>query len=106
MIDEFHRFSKDIDIILETKPENLHQIFDAIVANTPFIKWEQSERKNDEFHVPKEHYKILYKESKPSKFPEKNLYYSILYLLRAHTPKLRLSILNMLCFQPKNLTQK
>ena len=47
MIDEFHRFSKDIAIILETKPENLHQIFDAIVANTPFIKWEQSERKNE-----------------------------------------------------------
>lgn len=80
MIDEFHRFSKDIDIILETKPENLHQIFDAIVANTPFIKWEQSERKNDEFHVPKEHYKFLYKESKPSKFPEKPVLLDIIFV--------------------------
>lgn len=78
MIEEFHRFSKDIDIVIPKKPDNLTQIFDEIVADTPFIRWEKSERKNDEFQVPKEHYKFLYKESKPSKFPEKPIMLDIL----------------------------
>lgn len=80
MVDEFHRFSKDIDIIVHTKPDNLHEIFDAVVADAPFIKWEESERKNDEFQVPKEHYKFTYKESKPSKFPEKPILLDIIFV--------------------------
>lgn len=80
MIDEFHRFSKDIDILISKKPDNLTEIFDAIVADTPFIRWEQSERKNDEFQVPKEHYKFLYEESKPSKFPEKPIMLDIIFV--------------------------
>jgi hypothetical protein len=80
MVDEFHRFSKDIDIIIHTKPDNLHEIFDAVVADAPFIRWEESERKNDEFQVPKEHYKFTYKESKPSKFPEKPILLDIIFV--------------------------
>jgi predicted nucleotidyltransferase component of viral defense system len=80
MIDDFHRFSKDIDIIIPKKPENLTEIFDAVVADTPFVRWELSERKNDEFHVPKEHYKFLYNESKPSKFPEKPVLLDIIFV--------------------------
>lgn len=80
MVDEFHRFSKDIDIIVHTKPDNLHEIFNAVVADAPFIKWEESERKNDEFQVPKEHYKFIYKESKPSKFPEKPILLDIIFV--------------------------
>ena len=47
MIDQFHRFSKDIDIILPEKPGNLKEIFDAVIAGGPFIRWEPSPRKND-----------------------------------------------------------
>src|ERR1019366_3974085 len=80
MTDEFHRFSKDVDIILSKKPDNLEEIFDAIVADTLFIKWEKSERKNDEFQVPKEHYKFLYQQSKPSKYPEQPVMLDIIFV--------------------------
>ncbi len=80
MLDKFHRFSKDIDIILAVKPENLHAIFDQIIKDTPFTKWEVSERKNDEFQVPKEHFKFYYNQSKPSKFPEQPVLLDIIYV--------------------------
>lgn len=80
MVDEFHRFSKDIDIIVHVEPTNLDEIFNAVVADTPFIKWEESERKNDEFQVPKKHFKFTYKESKPSKYPEKPILLDIIFV--------------------------
>ena len=80
MLDHFHRFSKDIDIMLPAKPENLTAIFDAIVADTSFIRWEQSERKNDEFQVPKEHYKFIYQQSKPARYPEQPVLLDIIFV--------------------------
>lgn len=80
MIDEFHRFSKDIDIVMPEEPTNLAEIFDAVVAGTEFIRWEESERKNDEFQVPKKHFKFYYKESKPTKFPEKPILLDIIFV--------------------------
>ncbi|MBI2270279.1 MAG: nucleotidyl transferase AbiEii/AbiGii toxin family protein [Bacteroidetes bacterium] len=80
MLDKFHRFSKDIDIILPVNPGNLNEIFDKVVADTPFTRWEVSERKNDEFQVPKEHYKFYYNQSRPSKFPEQPVLLDIIYV--------------------------
>lgn len=80
MLDHFHRFSKDIDILMPSKPDNLKSIFDAIVADTPFVRWELSERKNDEFQVPKEHYKFIYQQSKSGKYPEQPVLLDIIYV--------------------------
>jgi uncharacterized protein YozE (UPF0346 family) len=62
------------------KPENLTEIFDAIIADTLFIRWELSERKNDEFQVPKEHYKFIYQQSKPAKYPEQPVMLDIIFV--------------------------
>jgi uncharacterized protein YozE (UPF0346 family) len=80
MLDHFHRFSKDIDILMPSKPENLKDIFDAVIADTAFIRWEPSERKNDEFQVPKEHYKFIYQQSKPGKYPGQPVLLDIIYV--------------------------
>lgn len=85
MTEEFHRFSKDIDIVVQKNPtedtlKELENIFDAVVADTPFIKWEESERQNDEFQVPKRHFKFYYQESKLSKFPEKPILLDIIFV--------------------------
>ncbi len=80
MLDHFHRFSKDIDILLPEKPANLFEIFDAIVADTQFIRWEPSERKNDEFQVPKEHYKFYYHQSKPAKYAYQPVLLDIIFV--------------------------
>lgn len=80
MLDHFHRFSKDIDILIPEKPANLAEIFDAVIADTPFIRWEPSERKNDEFQVPKEHYKFIYHQSKPAKYPDLPILLDIIFV--------------------------
>jgi hypothetical protein len=80
MLDHFHRFSKDIDILIPEKPANLSEIFDAVIADTPFIRWEPSERKNDEFQVPKEHYKFIYHQSKPAKYPDLPILLDIIFV--------------------------
>lgn len=79
MTEEFHRFSKDIDIVIPEEPKNLKEIFDAIVADTDFIKWEESERQNDEFNVPKKHFKFYYPENKPTKY-EKPILLDIIFV--------------------------
>ncbi|MDO9255931.1 MAG: nucleotidyl transferase AbiEii/AbiGii toxin family protein [Bacteroidales bacterium] len=80
MSDHFHRFSKDIDILIPKKPANLTEIFDVVVATSPFIRWEPSERKNDEFQVSKEHYKFIYQQSKGSKYPEQPILLDIIFV--------------------------
>jgi hypothetical protein len=80
MFDRFHRFSKDVDIIVSEKPANLTQIFDAVIADSPFLRWEQSVRMNDEFAVPKEHYKFFYKLTKASKYPEQPVLLDIIFV--------------------------
>jgi len=78
ILDHFHRFSKDIDILISEKPAKLTEIFDEVIADTPFIRWEPSERKNDEFQVPKEHYKFIYQQSKGSRYPEQPILLDII----------------------------
>lgn len=79
MTEEFHRFSKDIDIVIHEEPNNLKEVFDAIVSDTDFIRWEESERQNDEFQVPKKHFKFYYPENKPTKY-EKPILLDIIFV--------------------------
>lgn len=79
MTEGFHRFSKDIDIVIHEEPTNLKEVFDAIISDTDFIRWEESERQNDEFQVPKKHFKFYYPENKPTKY-EKPILLDIIFV--------------------------
>lgn len=78
LLPELHRFSKDIDILMEEKPGKLEEHFDTIIANSPFTRWEPSPR-DPEFDVPKEHFKFYYNLSNPGKFQEEPILLDILY---------------------------
>lgn len=78
LMPELHRFSKDIDILMDKRPDNLERIFDNIVANSPFSRWEPSPRE-PEFDVPKEHFKFYYSLSRPGRFDEEPILLDILY---------------------------
>ena len=56
---EPRRFSIDIDIIMESKPPSLEEIFDSIVSNSDFTRWEEDERKNAT-GITKQHFKFYY----------------------------------------------
>ncbi len=59
LLDEIHRFSIDIDIILENE-KDLEYIIDGIIAdNFIFTKYEKNKRKNAK-GVPKEHFKFYF----------------------------------------------
>lgn len=78
LLPELHRFSKDIDVLMDERPDNLEKIFDSIVANSPFTRWEPSPREPD-FDVPKEHFKFYYSLSRPGRFDEEPILLDILY---------------------------
>lgn len=78
LLPELRRFSKDIDILMEERPQRLEAIFDDIIANSPFTRWEHSPR-DPEFDVPKEHFKFYYDLSNPGKFSEEPILLDILY---------------------------
>lgn len=78
LMPELQRFSKDIDIQMDRRPENLENIFDNIVANTTFTRWEPSLRE-PEFDIPKEHFKFYYIMSRPGRFSEEPILLDILY---------------------------
>ena len=59
ILKETKRFSVDIDLCVENKPDNLHQVFDKIVKMGVFEKWEMQERKSKP-PLQKEHYKFYY----------------------------------------------
>ncbi|MEX2596628.1 MAG: nucleotidyl transferase AbiEii/AbiGii toxin family protein, partial [Salibacteraceae bacterium] len=73
-----HRFSKDLDILMEQRPDNLEQILDELVENSPFTRWEESLRE-PEFDVPKEHFKFYYNLSRPRRFKEEPILLDILF---------------------------
>ncbi len=105
MLEEFHRFSKDIDIVVTEKPANLTEIFDAVVADTPFLRWEVSERKNDEFQVPKEHYKFIYQQSRPSKYPEQPVMLDIIFVENSYPETHKVNISHPFLFTEEPYTQ-
>lgn len=59
LLDEVHRFSIDIDVILENE-KDLEYIIDGIIAdNFIFTKYEKNKRRNAK-GVPKEHFKFYF----------------------------------------------
>lgn len=80
LFDSFNRFSKDIDILMPQKPEDLHQVFDEIIKDTPFVRWEKNERPGDAFGVPKEHYKFIYHQTKNQQYPEQPVLLDIIFV--------------------------
>jgi hypothetical protein len=78
LMPELHRFSKDIDIQMDKRPNNIENIFDGIVVNSPFNRWEHSQRES-EFDVPKEHFKFYYTPSRPGRFTQEPILLDILY---------------------------
>lgn len=53
-----YRFSIDIDIIMEEKPDELEEIFEKLIDQTIFKRFEEDERKASD--IPKAHYKFYY----------------------------------------------
>jgi predicted nucleotidyltransferase component of viral defense system len=78
LMPELHRFSKDIDIQMDKRPNNIENIFDGIVVNSPFNRWEHSQRES-EFDVPKEHFKFYYSQADLVGLP-KNPFYWISFM--------------------------
>lgn len=54
------RLSIDIDIIINSRQTNLSDLFDTIIANTNFDRWEEQERKVTS-NIEKAHYKFFYR---------------------------------------------
>lgn len=52
------RFSIDIDIIVEKKPDDLEKILQQIIKGTVFTRFEEDKRKLSD--IPKAHYKFFY----------------------------------------------
>lgn len=57
------RFSIDIDIIIEEKPDNLEKLFEDIISQTAFTHFEEDRRKKSK--IPKKHYKFFYESVLP-----------------------------------------
>lgn len=55
---DFRRLSIDADIICETLPETLEDVFDRLVKQAPFMRWDEQERK--ESTVPKNHFRFFF----------------------------------------------
>jgi len=62
LLDTIHRFSIDIDIIVENKMESeeLKLIFNKIIENSIFYRYEEDQRKKTT-NIEKAHYKFYYK---------------------------------------------
>jgi len=53
------RFSIDIDIIIDKRPDDLQALFDKIIDQTIFTSWDEDIRDLAD-HIPKGHYKFYY----------------------------------------------
>ncbi len=59
LLSEPHRFSIDIDIIINKKPNDISKVFDDIIDHTIFTSWEKDNREQSK-EIPKTHYKFYY----------------------------------------------
>jgi len=53
------RFSIDIDIVIDERPNNMNEVFNTIIDRTIFTRWEEDKRETSA-HIPKAHYKFYY----------------------------------------------
>jgi hypothetical protein len=58
LIDDSSRFSVDIDILTKQNRETIEPIFDKIIEDSHFSKWELDERRSYKAGVPKAHYEF------------------------------------------------
>lgn len=54
------RFSIDIDVVMDRRPDNLLDVFDAIVAAGVFSRWEDDSSRKGHQDLPVNHYKFYY----------------------------------------------
>lgn len=78
VIPEPRRFSIDIDLVLEAKPNDLTEVFDRVVRRGVFTAWEQNVRASNP-EVPKEHYKFTYVSSNPANKFGNNILLDLLF---------------------------
>lgn len=71
-----YRFSIDIDIIMEEKPDEIEEIFEKFIDQTIFKQLEEDERKASV--IPKAHYKFYYDSARKGQ-GEKYILLDILY---------------------------
>ncbi len=73
LLDEGNRFSIDIDIISNTKREELETILTKVIESSRFTGFELNERRSYKPGVPKAHYAFAYDSSLKGTFPGKVL---------------------------------
>ena len=78
ILDSSKRLSIDIDIIIEEEPENLEQIFRALLEEQGFIRFELQERKTSS-KIHKAHYKFFYKPTHKTQAEEECILLDILF---------------------------
>ena len=54
------RFSIDIDIVMARRPDNLLEVFNAIVSTGAFSRWEDDSSRKGHQGLPVDHYKFYY----------------------------------------------
>lgn len=54
------RFSIDIDIVMARRPDNLQDVFNAIVGTGAFNRWEDDSTRKGHQDLPVDHYKFYY----------------------------------------------
>ena len=84
ILSDCHRFSIDIDLILPIKPQDLHRVFDRVVARSVFLNWEPDKRQQ-ESQVPKEHFKFFYTSHAAPKGHGNYVLLDLLYEVPTHT---------------------
>lgn len=60
LLDDSSRFSVDIDILTRQSRETIEPIFDKIIDNSHFSKWELDERRSYKSGIPKAHYEFQF----------------------------------------------
>lgn len=78
LMDSSKRLSIDIDIILHTEPEELDGLFEAIVAQQFFTRFERQNR-STESKIRKAHYKFFYKPTHQTHSEEEYVLLDILF---------------------------
>jgi len=58
LIDDVNRFSVDVDILTEQNREEIEAIFNKVIKNSHFLKWQLDEHRSYKPGIPKAHYKF------------------------------------------------
>lgn len=73
------RFSIDIDIISNARPEDLPTIFDKVISLGVFSSWKDDNERKNPTKAPVGHYKFYYKSAVDSNFGEEPILLDVLF---------------------------